>query len=1217
MSARFKIAFYVAFSVFCFAAAAALVFPFFPTRVREENDVFAPARSFREVPGVTREEIQRIEKVLAKKKTFVYGMILSAECFYRKDGGSVKVSGYTALLCKWLSDLFGAPFEPRIYAWTELAKGLVSGDVDFSGDFAPLSAQARGAIMTDAISKRAIKSARLNDSLPIELLGRGREVRYGFFTNSTAQTLAAPYLSGYSERGYTIVECDNRQEALDKLRGGEIDIFIADSSLIDWLSLYSDISTSQFAPPIFNQAALSTNNWSLQPFISIINKYIASGALRQLNDLYRQGLDEFKQVAFFKSLNNEEREYYYQFFNKKPIPFTLSATAYPIQFYNKNEEKWDGVAVEILNEISRLTGLTFQPVNSPNVNWPEVYAMLESGKAPMAAELIHVASREAKFLWAKKPYATDRYALVSRNDFENVSLNQVLFSRVGLLKGSGYAEKFREWFPAHPSAREYNNHHEAIDALERGDIDLLMTMQDRFLTAINFMERSGFKVNLLFDYPAFSSFAFSLNEPTLRNLIDKAQAFVDTDGIANSWMRRTFDYQAKIAQTQIRYMTGVFALLLVILGLLAVLLLQRFQVTRRLEALVRKRTWELEEQTRATRAASEAKSDFLANMSHEMRTPMNAIVGFSELMLDSGEARGYIRDSLKKVHSSAMTLLSIINDILDISKIESGRFEIIPVNYDLPSLINDTVTLNTARVGEKPIDFFLSIDDALPCRLFGDDLRIKQICNNLLSNAFKYTKQGSVTWRLACERDGDDVWMTIGVKDTGIGIRLEDRDKLFENYSQVDTRSNRQIMGTGLGLALTKRMVEMMDGSITVESEYGKGSKFTARIRQKFVTDAPIGPELVESLRRFRYADNKLGSKLNRLQLPYARVLLVDDIPSNLDVAKGMLKPYGMKVDCVTSGAKAVELVRRAEVKYSAIFMDHMMPEMDGVETTRVIREEIGTDYARNMPIIVLTANAVVGNEEMFLSKGFQAFLSKPIDIMRLDSVIRQWVRNKEAEEKIQEGEFEDGESSEEKEILNSLVKNWRIDGIDLKGAFARFDNDAKTFLSVLRSYVKNTPPLLERLRAVTRETLPDYAILVHGLKGGSRGICAPDVAMKAEVLERAAKTGDFEFVEARGGDFIEASEKLVDGLSEILTSAKEALPRRKKARPDRNTLDALLEACRQFDIDKADMAMEDLEAYEYESEADLVHWLRETLDVMGFKKIAERLRETSGASSD
>ena len=395
------------------------------------------------------------------------------------------------------------------------------------------------------------------------------------------------------------------------------------------------------------------------------------------------------------------------------------------------------------------------------------------------------------------------------------------------------------------------------------------------------------------------------------------------------------------------------------------------------------------------------KSQFLANMSHEIRTPLNAVIGLSELALDNEEVGADVEKKLEIIRTSGILILSIVNDILDISKLESGKFEIYASPYDTPSLVNDVVMLNSVRIGERPITLKLDVSENLPSSLCGDDLRVRQIFNNLLSNAFKYTKSGTVEWRVSFERDDSDAgWLVSSVRDTGIGIRPENLQNLFSEYNQIDIKANRNVGGTGLGLSITKHFVEMMGGSITVESEYGKGTTFHVRLRQAITLATPIGRHVADSLMGMRYtlAKRNKNKKRDTAKLPSASVLVVDDITTNLDVARGLLKPYGLRVDCATSGSQAVAMIRAGKRLYDAIFMDHMMPEMDGIEAARIIREEIGTEYARNIPIIALTANAIVGSEEMFLNKGFQDFISKPIDTAKLDAVLRRWIRNKSRE---------------------------------------------------------------------------------------------------------------------------------------------------------------------------------------------------------------------------
>jgi PAS domain S-box-containing protein len=611
---------------------------------------------------------------------------------------------------------------------------------------------------------------------------------------------------------------------------------------------------------------------------------------------------------------------------------------------------------------------------------------------------------------------------------------------------------------------------------------------------------------------------------------------------------------------------------------------------------------ELKAALKEAQEANSAKTDFLARMSHEMRTPLNAVIGLSQLTIEAGGLSAEAYANLERINNAGTNMLSTVNDILDISKIEAGKFELVPVEYDVPSLINDAITQSIMRLESKPIEFVMSIDEALPVKLYGDDLRIKQIMNNLLSNAFKYTKEGKVELGIRCEREEDIVEMIICVKDTGIGIRSEEIDELFLDYTQADIKLNRKIEGTGLGLPIVKKLVEMMDGTVSVKSEYGKGSEFTVTIDQKFVTDEIIGNEVVESLKNFHYLDHKLHQNLRmtRVSLPYARVLVVDDVTTNLDVARGMLKPYGMHIDCVKSGREAVDIIRKEKIKYNAIFMDHMMPEMDGIEATRIIREEVGTEYAKNIPIIALTANAIMGNEEMFLSKGFQAFLPKPVDIPRLDAIVRQWIRDESQEEAFSVVEII--ESEQETNFGRSL------DGINLQKGFEFFNYDKQSYISVLRSYVTNTPPMLDSIKTVKKDDLEKYTITVHSLKGSSLGICAENVGAMAEALEHAAKKGDFDYIEKNNSSFVSEAGKLITHLEGMLDDIAKENPKPKKDEPSKETLDKLYDACNQYNMDMVDEAINELDSYEYNKDGELVEWLKENVEKMNFTEIKERL---------
>jgi len=395
-----------------------------------------------------------------------------------------------------------------------------------------------------------------------------------------------------------------------------------------------------------------------------------------------------------------------------------------------------------------------------------------------------------------------------------------------------------------------------------------------------------------------------------------------------------------------------------------------------------------------TEAANHSKSNFLATMSHEIRTPLNAILGITQIEMQNETIPDRYMAAFEKIHGSGINLLGIINDILDLTKIETGKMELNPFEYDVPSLINDAIQLNIVRIGSKPIEFKLTVDENLPTKLFGDEIRIKQILNNLLSNAIKYTEKGQILLSVNHSIINEDIILVLSVSDTGQGMKEEDIRKVFDEYTRFNAEANRSIEGTGLGLNIIKKIAEMMEGDIRVESELGKGSTFTVTIKQKSADNSPIGEEMARQLSNFSFTSKKQNKQeITRELMPYGSVLVVDDVEINLYVACEMLMSYDLEVEMADSGFAAIEKIINGK-KYDVIFMDHMMPKMDGIETTKKLRELGYTGF-----IVALTANALAGNDKMFAKNGFDGFIAKPIDIKQINTILNKFVRDMHPEE--------------------------------------------------------------------------------------------------------------------------------------------------------------------------------------------------------------------------
>ena len=547
----------------------------------------------------------------------------------------------------------------------------------------------------------------------------------------------------------------------------------------------------------------------------------------------------------------------------------------------------------------------------------------------------------------------------------------------------------------------------------------------------------------------------------------------------------------------------------------------------------------LEEKVRAE-SANNAKSDFLANMSHEIRTPINAVLGMNEMIIrEEHKTRDYAGDDAKSMRESLNTigvyaddvnkaghnLLALVNDILDFSKIESGSLGIVEASYQLSSLLNDLDHMILFKAQDKKLEFSIDIDPALPDELCGDEVRVRQILTNLLNNAVKYTDKGSVKFTLRGKRQDDGtILLKAIVKDTGIGIRKEDIDKLFTKFERLEMEVNSTLAGTGLGLTLSKRLLDMMGGTINVESEYGKGSAFTVIFPQKVLSDVPIGDF------QTRFETNSLGSKpySEAFRAPDARILIVDDTKINLNVVRNLLKNTMIRIDTTTSGAEAIVMAEKTA--YDMILMDQRMPKLTGTEVLRRIRNTTG-GASCDKPVICLTADAVLGAKERYMADGFTDYLTKPVDSNALEKMLIKYL----PESKIEHVEIRNGSSEaavpEDKDEYSTL----RDAGIDPETGLQYCQNDTDFYRSILAEYAQSEAENAEILQKdFASEDWNGYAIRVHALKSTSRMIGAVSLSELAARLEAAANSEDDVTIRAEHNTLMDKFSSVVKAIGTV-----------------------------------------------------------------------------------
>ena len=602
------------------------------------------------------------------------------------------------------------------------------------------------------------------------------------------------------------------------------------------------------------------------------------------------------------------------------------------------------------------------------------------------------------------------------------------------------------------------------------------------------------------------------------------------------------------------------------------------------------------------RRANSAKSEFLANMSHEIRTPINAVLGMNEMIIRESTS-DRITTYARNVESAGKNLLSIINDILDFSKIEAGKMEIAESDYRLSSVLNDVTNMIVFKARQKDLEFSVNVDEELPDGLYGDEVRVRQVVTNVLNNAVKYTHEGSVSLSVSGSTAHDEdgratVSLVFRITDTGIGIKEEDLPKLFKKFERIDLVQNNTVEGTGLGLSITQNLLQLMNGRIEVESEYGKGSTFIIYLPQKVMSDEPIG-NFHEKFARYVHT---MRAYQESFKAPDANILVVDDTDMNLTVIEGLLAKTDIRLDTASGGHEALAMTRGK--KYDLILMDQRMPIMDGTQTMKAIRAQ-SDGMNLDTPIICLTADAVSGARNKYLAEGFTDYLSKPVEAASLEAALIKYLPHEKI--LLQEGESQEEESQHERTALEEFYS--QAEGLSYFEALKNCANEA-ILTKTLQQFWNSINNNLRDIESFWHEgDIKNYTIKVHALKSSARLIGAMGLSKQAAYLEDCGNNNDTASIDDLTPELLSSYRKCQSVLAPLyaVDDSKELIS------PERlhEAYEAVKEFAAMFDSDSIDGIMDMLRAYRMpENESERFERIAMCADAADWSGLEEALKD-------